>query len=184
MDSMFFKPAQTSAAAMTSQLSDASQLGLRQSTFNLGDLVPDSFSEERQQAAGSEDEHHARMTSSMFNMAETDNFSAASSQTRTAPADTERMFVSAASPVYLDASGEGVTDLAFHVPLDQVAHNPFDDATLPLTAANITATGQEITAADLASMTFNSADFKSGSQFKTVHNNNDRSYMCLINTKW
>ena len=40
---------------------------------------------------------------------------------------TDKHFISDTSPVYIDESGEGVTDLAYHVPLNQVAHNHFDD---------------------------------------------------------
>ena len=52
MDSMFLKP---SPALTASQISETSQcIGLGQSTFDLGDLVSESFSHGRQQAAGSE----------------------------------------------------------------------------------------------------------------------------------
>ena len=68
-------------------------------------------------------------------------------------------FLSSTSPVYIDESGEGVTDLAYHVPLDKVAQNPFD---VSFPVGDVTAAAFEVTAADLASMTLDSVEFKSG----------------------
>ena len=69
---------------------------------------------------------------------------------------TERRYISDTSPVYITEDGEGVTDLAFRVSLEQVAANPFDvDSSF---SGEVMAELKE----KLAELTLDTSQFKTG----------------------